>query len=138
MIVLDASFAFTLHLNSPPAAAAARFLAESGAAASAAPDLILAEVANAAWKTTRVGAITAQEGMTILTSVASMFTRLVPAVALAPRAYQIAIELDHPVYDCIYLALAERESAVLVTFDQRFEAAVRKTEWAALVRCLDK
>ena len=92
----------------------------------------------AAWKTNRIGAITAQEGMTILTSVATMFTRLVPAVALAPRAYEIAIELDHPVYDCIYLALAERESALLVTFDRRFEAAVRKTKWAALVRCLDK
>jgi predicted nucleic acid-binding protein len=27
--------------------------------------------------------------------------------------------LDHPVYDCVYLALAEREHPALVTADQR-------------------
>ncbi|WP_255518572.1 hypothetical protein [Synechococcus sp. CBW1006] len=29
--------------------------------------------------------------------------------------------LDHPVYDCLYLALARREAAVLLTADQRLQ-----------------
>ena len=31
----------------------------------------------------------------------------------------LARRLGHPVYDCVYLALAEREDAAFVTADQR-------------------
>jgi len=31
----------------------------------------------------------------------------------------VARRLDHPVYDCVYLALAEREHATFVTADSR-------------------
>ena len=31
----------------------------------------------------------------------------------------VARRLGHPVYDCVYLALAEREHAALVTADHR-------------------
>ena len=132
--VVDASVAFNLHLNSPVSKVAAGALAEADI--TLAPDLIFSEVANAAWVTTRAGMITEDEGAAIVSLLSSHLTRIVTSASLAPRAYQIAIELEHPVYDCIYLALAERESAALVTFDRRFEVAVRKTKWAALVRCL--
>ncbi len=134
--VVDASVAFSLHLNGPRAKIAAGALAESDI--TLAPDLIVSEVTNAAWVTTRAGMITEDEGAAIVSLLSSHLTRIVTTTSLAPRAYEIAIELDHPAYDCMYLALAEQESAVLVTFERRFEAAVRKTKWAALVRCLDK
>ena len=38
---------------------------------------------------------------------------------LMPRAFAIAGRLGHPVHDCVYLALAERERATLVTADER-------------------
>jgi predicted nucleic acid-binding protein len=38
---------------------------------------------------------------------------------LLPRAMGLARRLGHPVYDCVYLALAEREDARFVTADQR-------------------
>jgi len=31
----------------------------------------------------------------------------------------MAQQLAHPVYDCVYLALAERERATLITADER-------------------
>ena len=34
----------------------------------------------------------------------------------------LACHLDHPVYDCLYLALARREAAVLLTADQKLMA----------------
>jgi predicted nucleic acid-binding protein len=37
------------------------------------------------------------------------FARLVPAIELARRATEKAIEYRHSIYDCFYLALAERE-----------------------------
>ena len=44
----------------------------------------------------------------------------------------LARRLDHPLYDCVYLALAEREEATLVTADQRLRRrlSARKLEIA--------
>lgn len=48
-----------------------------------------------------------------------------PLRPLAPRAAALARELDHPVYDCFYLALAEAEGAALITADRRLVESVR-------------
>jgi predicted nucleic acid-binding protein len=42
---------------------------------------------------------------------------------LLPRALAMARRLAHPVDDCVYLALAERERAALVTADERLPRA---------------
>jgi predicted nucleic acid-binding protein len=47
--------------------------------------------------------------------------------ALEGRALELAIELGHPVYDCVYLALAERLGRILVTADGRFLKALSST-----------
>jgi len=44
---------------------------------------------------------------------------------LARRAAAIAGQLDHPVYDCLYLALAEAEQTKLVTADLQSLGKVR-------------
>ncbi len=43
-------------------------------------------------------------------------------------AVRPALALDHPVYDCVYLALAHRIGATVVTADRRFMSAVAPTE----------
>ena len=45
---------------------------------------------------------------------------------LAASAARLAIDLEHPVYDCFYLALAVREQYPVVTADRRFYEFVRK------------
>jgi predicted nucleic acid-binding protein len=44
---------------------------------------------------------------------------------LAASASRLAVDLDHPVYDCFYLALAVQEQAPVVTADRRFYNVVR-------------
>jgi predicted nucleic acid-binding protein len=47
----------------------------------------------------------------------------------------LAIRLKHPIYDCFYLALAERKRCALVTADARLIAAakgIRNVEVRAL------
>jgi predicted nucleic acid-binding protein len=41
---------------------------------------------------------------------------------LQVEALALACHSDHPVYDCLYLALARREAAVLLTADQKLMA----------------
>lgn len=42
-----------------------------------------------------------------------------------PDALTISFDLDHPVYDCCYLALTRRLGSTLVTADKRLIGKVR-------------
>lgn len=57
--------------------------------------------------------------------------------ALEGRALTLALDLGHPVYDCLYLALAERMGCRLVTADNRFINTLRSTAHAAQVVALE-
>ena len=84
-----------------------------------APDLLLVEVANALWKKTAAEEISAREADAAFDLVRRSGIDLRPTAPLLPRAMDLARRLGHPVYDCVYLALAEREDAAFVTADQR-------------------
>ena len=83
-----------------------------------APDLLMAEISNAAWKKWRRGEIVEDQARLAQGLVASL-VELIPSRALAERALQIALSLDHPVYDCFYLALCEATERQMITADRR-------------------
>lgn len=84
-----------------------------------APDLLLVEVANALWKKAMSREISPPEADRAFELVSESGIDLRPTVPLLTRAMEIARRLDHPVYDCVYLALADREQASFVTADRR-------------------
>jgi predicted nucleic acid-binding protein len=92
-----------------------------------APDLIVAEVCNAAWKSLRRRELSALQFEAVLNDVAQPFSRLVPLDRLIRPAARLTRQLDHPIYDCRYLALADLEGLSMITADQRLLAAVRGT-----------
>lgn len=86
-----------------------------------APDWLLVEAANALWKQWRRGLIEPEPIDAILGMLAEALT-LVDARGLVPRAAAIARAIDHPVYDCLYLAAAEAHGATLVSDDRALVA----------------
>ncbi len=98
-----------------------------------APDLIIPEVCNATWKAMRRGIITRPQQDHAVRHVAAAFDLLFPTAALGKRAVEISRSLDHPVYDCFYLALSEQQDARMVTFDTRLLRSVNGSEWARYV-----
>jgi predicted nucleic acid-binding protein len=46
--------------------------------------------------------------------------KLLPTRSLLESATRIAIDLDHPAYDCLYLALAVENDCRFVTADEGF------------------
>ena len=84
-----------------------------------APDLLLAELGNALRKKVRSGVVKRQQALEALQNAPRYFVQLHPLPGLALRAAEIALELQHPIYDCFYLALAERERCAMVTADER-------------------
>ena len=85
-----------------------------------APDLLGAEVANTFWKKLRRGEITDDEGGRLVADFRCLDIAVVPHEALLPMAFDLAAKAGHPVYDCLYLALAYRSECQLVTADRRF------------------
>ena len=47
-----------------------------------------------------------------------------PIADLIERAAQLAVQISHPVYDCLYLACAEATDSMLITADQNLENKV--------------
>jgi predicted nucleic acid-binding protein len=83
------------------------------------PDLFFAELANVVWQyVTRMGLPLAR-GLEILDDAEALVTRSVPATTLWHRAVELAVEGRHPVYDTLFVALAEAEGTKLVTRDAR-------------------
>ena len=104
----------------------------------AAPSLLRVEAANALRTLAAREAIAPAAALDLLSLLQEAPMDLVePDDALERRALAIALELGHPVYDCVYLALAERMGRRLVTADSRFLRAVRATEHTARVVALD-
>ena len=100
-----------------------------------APDLILAEIANVAWKKWRKRELDVEQAKMAQQFVTS-FVEVVPSSPFAARALEIAIELDHPVYDCFYLSLCEQQGIKMITADQRLANACANKSFERLIECL--
>lgn len=100
-----------------------------------APDLFLAEVSNVAWLKWRKKEIGIEQAIAGQ-QLAMSFVEMVPSSIFAPRALELAIELDHPVYDCFFLALCESMEIVLITADKRLIARCAGTPFAGMLELL--
>jgi predicted nucleic acid-binding protein len=97
-----------------------------------APDLIVAEVGNVAWKKALRGEVTGDQARFICAAVRCHFVALHRSEVLIDRAIDIALQLRHPIYDCLYLACAERLGARLVTADEKLLATLNGTPLGSL------
>lgn len=129
-LVVDASVALKWFLGDEALAPEAFSLVRDEAVLIA-PDILIAEVCNAAWRLARLGRIEQAELTEIAAIVPRFFAELVGAAVLAPGATMMARQLDHPVYDCLYVTLAETRQLRLVTADGRLLDKLRDTKWAA-------
>ena len=91
--VIDASVACKWFFNEPLSAEARRLAASD--ATFVAPDMILAECANAAWRRVRDGTVTPAHARAFLDSLPLWFEALSPAAELHKAAFEMAHELGH-------------------------------------------
>lgn len=101
-----------------------------------APDLIVLEVGNVAWTKVRTGQMLHAQAEFVAGVIPKYFAALVPSAEISVAAFQIASDLDHPVYDCAYLAVAVRFNAVLVTADRRLLSKAANSPYDHLVHDL--
>jgi predicted nucleic acid-binding protein len=88
-----------------------------------APTILPAEVANALWKRMRRGDMDRRKTLETGQRFEEICPLLLPIEDLVQRALELAIDSRHPVYDCLYVALAEELPADLITADERLYRA---------------
>ena len=124
-LVVDASIAVKWFIAEPHSQEARQLLAPR--IVLHAPDFILTEVANVIWKKARRKEIPSpQPYIDELANMADAVA-LQPSTELVIQAAALAVQIDHPVYDCVYLACAEGWAAPLVTADERLTQRARET-----------
>lgn len=136
-VVVDASVAVRWTIAMSLSEAAERLLRSRKTLI--APDLIIVEVTNAFAFHLRDRTDRVQRALDGLEFLPRWFAELVPAPVLRHRAIAFAMELQHPAYDCFYLALAASRGATMVTTDEHFlrkvhgsahsRLAVHLSEW---------
>ncbi|WP_374411546.1 type II toxin-antitoxin system VapC family toxin [Novosphingobium colocasiae] len=132
-MIVDASVAVKWVLREADSPAAIDLLARSDLCA---PDFILIEVANVLWKAWRAGALDEQSVTQALEQMPCLFATLRPAEKLVATALRIATELDHPVYDCLYVAAALADGDRLITADRRFVGKLEQSPYHSLATLL--
>jgi predicted nucleic acid-binding protein len=101
-----------------------------------APDLVMAEITNAAWKLAVFSGLAPDRVQLRVSAAPKAFEEIIPSLELKDRALAIALELRHAAYDCFYLALAEQRSCPIVTADDRLVRRCAGTRFANLVKAL--
>ncbi len=132
--VVDASVVMKWFVEEELVAEAHRLLDEPDALY--APDLVVIEITNGAWKKYLRGEIAREQAKSIAALIHKGPLRLVSGSSLHQRALAIAMTIRHPVYDCLYIACAEVGEGILVTADKRLCAVVRDTAFGHLVQHL--
>ena len=121
-IVVDASVAVKWVLHEIGSDAADALLDHDGLIA---PSIWPAEAMNALWRRARMAEITAKEASERLSELQNAPVRSVAFEPHLDQALKLATEIGHPVYDCVYLALAVHHETHVVTADRRFAARHR-------------
>lgn len=116
-LVIDASVAVKWVVEEDGTAAA---LALRETAKLMAPDLLVPECANILWKKVEREELSKDEAHLAARLLERADIELRPMRGLLEAATRLALDLGHPAYDCVYLALAIESDCRFVTADERF------------------
>jgi predicted nucleic acid-binding protein len=85
-----------------------------------APELLAPECANILWKKIQRRELSKDEAFLVARLLQAGEIEILPTRSFLEAATRLAVELDHPAYDCVYLALAVERDCRFVTADERF------------------
>ncbi len=97
------------------------------------PSLFAYEIVNAVHIAVSRERIPEREGMGAINDLLSLGVKLVDFDGLVERTFSLSRIHDRSVYDCSYLALAEKEDCPLYTADKRFfnalNSKIKRIKW---------
>ncbi len=128
IVVVDPSVALKWFVEEPLRPQARMLLADKHELI--APDILIAGVAELAWRKVTRGEISAEQAEPIVRNIAlpAFISAFVDSARLRSRAFAIALQCGRPVHECFYAACAEAAAAPLVSTDETFLQALKAAE----------
>jgi len=117
VIIVDASVAVKCVVEESGSAEAVALLDQDQLAA---PALWLAEASNALWAKVVRRQLFADQARGQAADLADAPVTSLMLPGLLPVAMRLALELEHPIYDCFYLSAAVQNDTYVITADRRF------------------
>jgi predicted nucleic acid-binding protein len=130
-IVIDASAAVGLVLAVPGTETFVPLLEE--ATLVTAPDLYIAEVGNALWKYRKADLLPMEQCELLLEQALSLPDRIESSAMFYQEAFALACRHLQPLYDALYLILARRANATILTMDRRLAILAEKLEIKVII-----
>jgi predicted nucleic acid-binding protein len=134
ILVVDASIAAKRWFDEPDSETAIAALER--ARRLIAPDFLVVEIANVAAVRAKNNPEVRAQAERAVRGVEVLIDSLEPSRPLAQRAFDLACDHSVSAYDALYLALAERENAPVLTADNKLVAKARAAGLGHLVQPL--
>lgn len=115
-VVIDASVAIKWVIEEEGTTEALALLSDYRLEA---PDLLIAECANILWKKVQRRELLPREAGAAARLLQAADIALYPTRRLLEATTELAISIEHPAYDCVYLALAMAHDRPFITSDRR-------------------
>jgi predicted nucleic acid-binding protein len=131
LIVVDTSVVVKWAVEEDGAEAARRLIGEHLFA----PDLVIVELGHLLTRKVRRRELD-RDSATIAYTQLPLLLEVTSSRPLERRAFDLALELHHSIYDCYFLALAEAADVELVTADEVFVRKVRDVDAVGRLRLL--
>jgi predicted nucleic acid-binding protein len=125
MLVIDANLAFKWMWDEDNSPLAVRLL---DGRALVALKFIMTELANIFWLKVNAGLIRIEGAQQRLATFQNGPVLLRPDQGVLENAFQIATEIGHSIYDCMYLALLDEVAFEFVTNDKGLIVAAKKAD----------
>ena len=122
-VIVDASIAVKWWAPEAGSASAVRLL--EGTWRLVAPDLMVAEAANTWWDKHRMGEMARADVETAVSRLCAIGIDWVPSARVLAPAARLALDVQHPVYDCVYLVTAREQGLPLATDDRWLRRTAR-------------
>lgn len=132
-VVVDASVAvkwfFTEEDGEPYTSEAHLFLAgiAFGKLRAIVPILFFSECANVLWKVCALRGYPQEAAVEALRDLLSLDVEVLNDMEFVERALSIALQCNRPVYDCLYLAMANLKAVDLITADEKFYNSLKNS-----------
>jgi predicted nucleic acid-binding protein len=124
IVVLDTSSAVEIALKRSGFNHISGYLLEADLVLS--PELFVSEITNVFWKYysfANLDSAICERGIEMSIKLIDDF---ISVKELYREAFSLAVETDHSVYDCLYLILARRNNAVLLSEDKKMKKLAKK------------
>lgn len=123
-VVLDASAACELVLQRPQSERLDAIVRATDEVL--VPELYVAEVANVLWKYVKARELDLERSHRCLEAALNLCDRIVAMPSLIHEALVMSCVTKHPVYDAMYLILARRNGARLLSLDRKLQAMAKE------------